>query len=517
MNRILIKKAFYGAFRFIASFIATAGPHFLWVPVNLGIIYGDLSPSSWWWLLLIPSLGIEIAASLFLDARPEGRFARERFIASIAFRLAFIAFFFFVMIGLALDWANNPTPNYFVPLTGFWPWVAKLTLIAVPVLGFILVCLLAGLHLILTVWKRRLRLTTTIILPGLAVMGLFHLWYHFPLSPLLLDPREPDPVAEQVFPFAEDALASGDEPAFFPRDLYVMPDEERFVATTGKTYFPPKAWRNMWFVDLSQQRVVNKIGPVCRRFSSKCPDRLYMSPWDGPWLLEVDPETGRFEQHVLPLWANGHFIEEINAVVHDCERSRVLAANSRNPVIIVWDTRTSSVVRVVNLVETAGLRLGDTIGFIDIAPVTRNVVIGLWAKWDYIELEGESLKPLRFGHLPSKAYELHLATDGRWMYGASAFSGGLWKIDYETFEVVATFDAPPMCRRLETTDDGNVLIALSYLTGEVMSFDTRTTKLIKKYYVGPKAEALYVTKHWVWVFAANGLYRLPLDAMRTDS
>lgn len=502
-------------FRVFGPLVFTLAPYVAWVPITLTVVYHEAEPTLWYWLILPASWSLEILATFVVDRRPAGRFARGRLWGSLLVRLLFMSAAFWISVGVPLAWARHNTPDYFAPLVSFWPWVAMFPYVAAPVPGFIGLALLLALHVWQTIGRGRLRLTTTIILPGLFTLGLFLFWYLFPGSDALLDPKPSSRYVEWVFPsFADDREGRYSGMDFYPRDMYVMPDEQSFVASSGRTFFPSLDDVNLWEVDLSSGRVRASTGSVIRRFQSTCSDWLYTSPWHEHSLSVLHTETGMVEKYEYPREANGYPLVEANYVLHDCARNRVIVGNSRNPVLIVWDTLSESLFRTVNLVETAGMRLGDSLGIVTINPKSGNIYIGLWGRWPYIELDGETLRPLRFGQLPAFAFDIHVSRDGDFLYVPAMFRGKVWKIDAGSLEVVAAFDVPIHCRRVDTTPEGDVLLVLSYLTGDLLSYDARTTKLIRSVHIGPKPEALFVTSGYAWFFSADGAGRVPLDIMK---
>jgi uncharacterized membrane protein YhaH (DUF805 family) len=460
---------------------------------------------------------MEVTATLWLDARPEGRFARSRFWGWLAFRLAVMALVFSMLVGGALSQVEENKTGPIMPLVGLAPWVARFPYLAAPVLGGGALALLVLVYGVWTVRGRRFRFLTVLVLPFAVTTGLAGLWYLLPSSPLLLDHRRPAPPVEKVFPFPSPTPPKGEKELTDSREIYVLPDERHLVLSFGTTFYfgaPDPNWVHLQGVDLSLRTHWTHRGRVIRRFQSTCSDRLYMSPWSSSTLLEVDPATGEVASHELPSTYNGQQVKEINHVFHDCANHRALVSNSLNPLVFEWDTAEGALRRTVNLVGEAGLRLGDATGIIVPNPATGRLYMGHWSLWPYSELDGQTLKVLRRGRLPGFPFDFHVSSDGAWLYAAAAVEGAIWKVDTRTLDVVATFDAPVHCRRIETTPDGDVLLALSYLTGELLSYDAQTGRLLHTLYIGPKAQGLSVTEHYAWVSAATGVFRVPLEALK---
>lgn len=512
-----MRSAMARVLRVLAPSLLTVIPYFAWIPVNLALVMNVLPGGPWVWILLPPGWAIEWLASHLLDAIPEDQRARTWSRVFLTLRLGLMTLYFYVLVGrtsMLLD-----TPDIVAPLVGFWPYVVRFVYIANPFLGFIGVVGMVALHGWLTVRRRSFRLTTTLLIPGVFTLGLFHLFYHFPTSPLHMLPLDLEPPVQRVFPFENVATDSPDLVVpFFHRDLYVMEDESVFITSLGATFnnWLLSSHPNLARVDLSSREVQVHYGRPIRRFQSTCSDRLYAAPWNEPRVLEIDPVSFDIREFPIPLELNGYTFEEVFFVFHDCAGHRILVGNSWNPALIVWDTWSRSIVKIVGLVgEVEGIRKGDSIGVIQRNPVNGRFYVFLHSLRSIVELDGDSLEPLRTGELPGPGFDAQISDDGAWFYATSFLTGAVWKIDTESFEVVLTFDSPVHCRRAEPTPDGASLLVLSYLTGEIISFDSRTGRERVRFRVGPKAGGLFLSKNYAWVSAATGIFRIPLEALVT--
>jgi len=396
--------------------------------------------------------------------------------------------------------------------------VFLLTLRSSPLLSALLLSCAAAAFAVLTVRRGRWRLTTTALVPGLLAMLIFQLFYFYPSSPARLERHARAPEVERVFPAPD---LAGNVPlegiTFFPRDLHVLADESTVVGSFGRTFELLGAIAvptpSLVQIDLEGRTYEARSTSVIRRFQSTCDERLFMSPWHGARLLEVDPATRAVTEHHLPAQTNGHPVEEINFVLTDCARGRVYVANSRNPVVFVWDARRGALLREVNLVGSGGVRLGDSVGLAVPNPALGRVYVGMFGTWHFVELDEETLLPTRFLRLEADPWDLSLSPDGAFLYVSAWFIGRVWKIDARTFEVVGRFDVPAHSRRVEPSPDGSTLVVASYLTGEVLGLDADTGEELRRLFVAPKPEGLFVSARFAWVSTADGIYRIPLSAL----
>lgn len=485
--------------------------------LNHRFLYEDLPGGAWVWLLLAPFVAVELAATWALELPTRrGRTERTREAIALAARLAFVAAYFWAIVVRAAQTAH--TPDIHASLIVRWPYVFLLTLRTSPLLAAALLAPAAAGFALLAVRRCRWRLTTTALVPGAIAIAIFQLFYFYPRSPARLELHARAPEAERVFPapgFAGNVPLDG--ATLFPRDLHVLADERTIVGSFGRTFQLLGAidvpTPSLVQIDLDRRTYRSLSTSVIRRFQSSCDERLFMSPWHGSRLLEIEPSTRAVTEHLLPARANGHPIEEINFVLNDCARGRVYAANSRNPVVFVWDSRRGELLREVNLVGMRGVRLGDSVGLAIPNPALKRVYVGMFGTWHFVELDEETLAPRRFLRLEADPWDLALSPDGAFLYVSAWFIGRIWKIDARTFEIVARFDVPAHSRRVQPTPDGATLVVASYLTGEVLGLDASTGAVRRRMYVAPKPEGLYVSAHFAWVSTADGIYRIPLSAL----
>lgn len=507
-----IKRLFSAAIRIAGPLVLTALPYLAWTPISRGLATGTVPGGIWVWLLLPPALALEWWISQRLDQAPAARTGRAFWMAGLVVRLCALCVGFFVLVGRTA--ALLDTPDIYAPLIGLWPVVATMPYIESPILGGIGLALIAAVYLWVTVHQRRFRMTTTLILPAIFTLALFQFYYAFPTSPLHFKSTAPDRSAERVFPFSGEGRDGTGTP-FMARDIFVTDDESTVIASYGVTFqfFRPGEDLNLARIDLSKRLVQTHFGRVIRTFRSTCSDRLYAAPWNGSTVLEIDPANFHIEEIMLPGHMQGHRVEEIHGVVHDCERGHVIVANSRNPAVFIWNTSTRTVEKTLVTSDLKGVRVGDHVIPVAIHPTSRAVYLGTSGTKNIIELSPETMEPVRWGETPDMPFDMTISPDGKFLYMTSFVSGRAWKIDNATLKVVLTFDVPIHSRRVAPSHDGKLVFILSYLTGELLSYDADTGRMLRRLRIGPKPEGLFVSNNYVWVSAATGIFRVPLEKM----
>ncbi len=496
--------------------LLTVAPYVACIYVNRAVVEGSLPPGRWLWLLVVPGLAVEWVASCLFDAGFSLRKGRRRFFAVSLLRWATFTLFFYLTVGRGSSAMH--TPDLYYPLVRYWLEVVPVPFRASPVLGSFLLLALAAAYGWFTVRQRRWRYTTSVLVPAAATVGLFMFWYTYPTSAAHLFTMQPSPPVEQVFPLpggTPDA-PEGLHPPFYPRDLYVLKDETALLATYGPTFRGFVAGGlhpNLLKIDLSRNAVEVRNAPPIRQISTTCEDRVYAGPWWGSSVLEITPSTFEVNTIDLPREANGFPVEEFNHVHHDCESNRVYALNSRNPVLFVWNTATRSLEKMVNLTDIEGIVLGDSTVVVRTNPTTGRIyVFGALGggRWEFVEIDSSTFQAVRLGTLPGSTFDSVLSPDGTWIYSTAVLAGKAWKVDADTLSAQMTYRIPLHCRRIRVTDDGRAAIAISYVTGEIVSYDTTTGRRLAKYWVGPKAVGLFLSRHYAWVSAATGIFRIPL-------
>jgi sugar lactone lactonase YvrE len=129
-----------------------------------------------------------------------------------------------------------------------------------------------------------------------------------------------------------------------------------------------------------------------------------------------------------------------------------------------------------------------------------------------VEIDERDMKPLRsFDGGP--AFDIQLSPDEKSLYTASFLSGEIRRFDADSLRLEAVLPAPLQCRRIAFSPDGGLLFAASYVSGEVQVYDTRDNRAIQSFYVGRRLEGLDAQGNGLYVLSAEGLFRIPLDAL----
>lgn len=509
LHRVLIAAA-----RILGPLLLTVLPYLAWTPISAGLANRHVPAGPWVWVLLLPGLALEWWCSRHLDHVPVTRVGRAISISAMILRLGALCVGFFVLVGRTS--ALLGTPDIVVPLISLWPAVAVMPYIESPILGGLGLALMLSLHVWLTVHKRMLRMTTTLIIPGLFTLILFHFFYAFPTSPLHMLSLEPDAPVERVFPFDRGSSQKNEpQPPFMAREIFVMNDESTIITSYGATFhfFRPVEDLNLAKIDLTSHEIEARSGRVIRSFRSTCSDKLYAAAWHGTTMLEIEPDSFAVREIDINTQNKSLRAKEIHSVIHDCKRQRVIVVNSRDPVMFVWNTATQSLEKTLNMTTFDGVQVGDHLVPHAVDPDTGDIYLMGNGNWKIIKLSGDTLEPVLAGKLPYLPFDLFLTPDGKFLYATSFVSGEAWKIDAKTLKLLTTFKIPMHSRRIISTTDGESLFVLSYLTGELISYSARTGQPLVRLKVGPKPEGLFVSKHYVWVSAATGIFRVSLDFM----
>lgn len=377
-----------------------------------------------------------------------------------------------------------------------------------------------------TVRRRQGRLTTTTLLPGVATVILFVLLYYFPTASIRGGSgTRPDFVARVWEP------ASSDH--HIPRELMVTQDERYAVATFGSTFplasadpppnelrlgrrcDPPnfaECRRNLALIDLTTGATRSWSMTIARRFHSEANDRMFVAPYRLQSLIELRLD-GAVLTHPLPQSVGGYPFDEVNDTYYAADTGRVYMANGNNPVVLAWNVTTGRVDDARQLAGWNGLSLGDVpMSIARNRSRARLYVTVKAAHSQVVELDERDLKPLR--SLPLLGYDVEVSPDEDSIYVASFLDGKIWRLDADTLELEATFDAPVQCRRIGFSPDGTQLFAASYLTGELVVFDATTGKRLDSFYVGRRLEGMHVAGGGLYLLSAEGMFRVPLEALK---
>lgn len=494
---------------------------------GLGVVWWVQStpqPSRLAYLLVLVPLLAELGFSYEFEIRARGHGLAVKL--GLAARLLFAGCvgFLFVVVPLRLkgtwdNWFVQDLAQSFRFLQLVWGYSP---LVAV---GLGLLCVWAYVRW--TVRRRQARLTTTVILPGLATFLLFLLLYHFPhLSLRGMSGVRPDFVTRVWKPAHADHQ--------IPREVMVTPDERFAVATFGSTFpmdasdpppndlglnpvrcDPPmrmECRRNLALIDLQTGSTRTWSMPMTRRFFSEDPQRVFVLPYRISELLDLRID-GAVYKHPLPEVVDGQPFDEINFVYYAADLGRVYLANGNNPVILAWDARQERVDKTLQLAGWNRLALGDVLLSIARSPSRERLYVSVKADHPQIvEIEEASLRPVR--SFTPAGYDVQVSPDERSIYSASFLTGEIWRFDADTLRLEATLPAPVQSRRIAFSPDGAQLVAASYLTGEVVVYDAKSNRKMRSFYVAPRLEGLSIAGGGLYLLSADGLFRVPLAVLR---
>lgn|GEM_PF-2678508 len=528
----------------LAPLVASWLPLYYIQVVHLHLIFGAARATAWAFVAAAPLLIFETAATGLLEARRQGW--RPQVKAGLAGRCLFLTALAYLFFGMTLR--AKGTPAIFTHWIGLWPGHALFCWRASPLPAACAGGLLILVYARLTIRRRLFRLSTTVLLPGLATLLLFGLFYFYPASPLRTWGERRPPAVERIFPHERYAgldQALGGQRVFFGRDLAVPPDDSWVMASLGATYTGrvfgpgPNDQPNLIWADLRGARYRVFRGGAVHRFSSGCPDRIYFAPWNGARLFAYRPGADAPEPIDLPPEVLGRPVREIYSVCNDCRRGRVYIANNLNPALFVWDSVRRRLERTLPLAGVAGLEMGDNLWLVKRNPFKKTLLLLMFERYNIVELDEESLEPRKFVAFPKAAdlpwsfetaldlalsafiplspgtaMDLALSPDGRFLYAPSYYASGILKLDAETLAVVGRLPSPAMqCRRLEFSPDGRWLFAGSYMRGTVIVYDAAADRAVLSFYVTPKVEALFATKRYLYILGAEGIFRVALDSI----
>ena len=478
-------------------------------------------------LLALPPIAIELAFTRYFEVPARGW--TRPVVAGVVARLCFLAMLAFLFVWLPLDAKGTPSVWFAQDLSEA-PLFLRIVWFASPAPAVVLGLLCLTAYLAVTVRRRRARLTTTALLPGLATIVLFVLMYQFPDAGIrTLGRSRPDFVVRAWAPTAPEHR--------FPREVMVTPDEQHAVATFGSTFpvdsanpppdelglgprcdpqgpNPAECRRNLALIDLDTGATRTWSMTMARRFFSETGDRFFVAPWNLSDLLELRLD-GSVQKYALPQSTGDGNLREINHTYYAPDLGRVYMTSGNNPVVLVWDTDARELTHIVRLAGWNGINVGDSTLAMARSRSRRRLYVTVKSDPRMIaEVDEAGLEPLRTIRPPGDVYEIAVSPDDRSLYAASFLSGRIWRFDADTLALTATMEAPLQCRRLAFSPDGSQLFAASYVTGDVVVYDTRTNRRIESFYVGPRLEGMDVAGGGLYLLSAEGLFRVPLDVLK---
>ncbi|MBI4656031.1 MAG: WD40 repeat domain-containing protein [Elusimicrobia bacterium] len=487
-------------------------------------------------LFIIPLILLEFAATGLIDIRRHG------YKKNVLFGLA-LRCLFFTVIGLAVFWypvKARDSVNVFAALAWRWYEAVKIIWLASPIAGALWLLIIAALYIRLVVRKGLYRLTVTIIIPSTATISLFLLLYFYPASPLRRFHSAPPAGLENIFP-SKDNIGLQNQPwlkeTFFPHDLYVHPQDKWAAVSMGPTFSSEKySQPKFLWIDLHRNsgsaapgvggyaddnkkfQAFDVGGSQVRRFDTQCPEKIYFSSWHKSALFEYIPGSSSLKRISLPEKAGGWPVRELFSVYHDCSSKKVYIANNVNPVLFVYDARRNRLDKTIAFAGAEGMWQTTHIFVVKPNPLRKSLLLSMYGKYSLIELDEKTFEiknKIKTWDLRNGFFDIAVSPDGKYIYAPSAFRGIIFKFDAENFNVLKRIKAPPHCRTLKFSTDGQYFFAGSYLTGEVLVYDAATDKKILSFYVMPRIEAVFATAGYLYIIGNKGLFRISNDRLHS--
>jgi hypothetical protein len=475
-------------------------------------LFSDFHFSIWMLVLLAPPILFEIWFTRFFEVE---RFGWKTIVKlGFASRLTFIVCCFYFCVWYTLLFNNTPDPV--LGLFRRWPDATWLFWAASPKLAVILGSVLAVVYLVFTCKYRLFRLQTTIILPAAATLLLANLLYFHPTSPYRLENGQRPEYVQQVFPSSE---FSDSEQIFkvplYAREVFVGPSDDFAVLTFGPSFGSERLNQpNFVWLDLENKSFEHKSMDQTRNFYSECPDTIYIAPWHDSSFYEFDPVSRTLLKFVLPESVAGFRVLEIMYIYHACDSSTVYLVNTRNPVLFAWDSQSKTLKHTIPLARLGLQNIGDQIAAIGRNRISKRIYLISVGRYELTEFDEKTLKPLRSVHLPHDPFDIQVSRDGRYLYIAAFLKKVIWKLEAESMAIVNTFDAPRHCRRIALSPNEDLLFAGSYVSGEVAVINAQTGARLLDFYVSPKLEGMYVTKRYLYLLGAEGLFKVDLNKFK---
>jgi len=494
----------------LAPLLVILGEVFFFHVLHHWLYFGPTDIGHWVLLLALPPLALEVLFTRHYEVRRYGW--RIWVILGLVGRIVFLLFCYYLLVYDPATHRNQPDIVH--PIIGTWPLAMRLFWLASPYLGALLAVVLVACYA-LSCRLRVGRLTAVVVLPTLATYLLFYVFYFHPTSWWRFSNGQRPDYVEHVWPTKGSAAVPRGMPRpFFPRAIYVHPDDHFVAVTSGATFGSDINQKPnfLWF-DLRTRASKYLTQDTIRRFSSECPETLYFGAWHGPIFYGFDVASRRFHRHAVPKLVDGFRVVEFMHVLHACDQHRVYLANNNNPIIFVWDTAKQKLAKTIKLAHLPKGKYGDSIAMILRNPKLRRLYVLKLGHYPLIEIDERTLTVRRQKRLPYYGIDMAVSPDGSTLYVFGFMRGYVLKLDARTLEVQARFSAPVHGRRLLVSADGRRLYLASYLHGTLQVLDAETGRERLKIFVTPKIEGLYQTRRYLYLYGAEGVFRIPLGEL----
>lgn len=483
---------------------------FAWIhAVQWLVLSGRLTHPAPIWALFLPVVGLECMFSdRFRGRRPQNR--REW--AALVLRLVFWAAFFYgwvihmAFLATRAQWLAWFAPEFYVHVYLVLRGQLPLTLAAA--------ALWLPLHWAVTIRGRRLRIFTSLLLPGLLTALLTVHLYHWGGVGGMIDA---DGVAAQPGVKRYLTIGGGDSIIGHPRGIHHDRAGHGLFITYGCTFCPDGLqYTTIIRKDLRWGRVDHFLSGNIRRIClDRQNNRVYAAPWYQDRIYELSAGD-LSEIRTIPNGTAGllSYWEPMD-VVKDRFSARLYVGNDVEQALVIYDLAAGKRSGLLNLNKMGLAKRGGALTNIRQSARTGKLFF-LSGPGDHLlfRVDPDTLAiEKKRGFFDITGSALALDDENGALYYQKGALDAICEVDVDTFAVRRTLPGEFHARVLTVDGKRRRLYVLGYLSGTVFALDLETGRRVWARRVGGSPHGMDLSGDLLWISSKAGVFQIDLNAV----
>ena len=367
------------------------------------------------------------------------------------------------------------------------------------------------LYYVVTVRGGMLRITIAMIVPILLSFALlYHLYHYGGVGGLRKKRVHRQRGVEKVL--AYEKIGSYTVPRH-PRGIHYDAAEDTLFVMFGATYARNRSYPTIIRRDLKTGRGHAFLSRNIRRVTfdnhSRC---IFVAPWYENVIFKLSMSDlrviNRFPSQVenlLQTW-------EPMDVLKDISENRIYVGNDAEQALVVYDSETGQLLKMLNLLEQGHVKVGGPVWHIRQSTSTRKLYFITGPGTHLFEVDPDTLtvtKKRKFLDVVGTALEID--DEKGLLYYQNGGLDSLYEIDMGNFSIIRKYRGECHARRIRLDKKRNCIYVLGYLSGTIFPIDLETGKQPWKRYVGGLPHGMDLYGNTLWVNSMSGVLRLDLE------
>jgi len=472
-------------------------------------MYGYIQQTCLVWACFLPVLFLEYIASRKFRPPLSGHHVRW-FLAYFLRILFWFGFFWFWVVFVTKSsneavWLKWFAPQFYIQFYIVFRGEQWLTLLAA-IAWLLLYCLL-------TVWLRRARIFTGMVIPTAISMALFfHLYHYGGVGQIGAGSITDQPGIEKIFDVENVSEYRIPE---HPRGIYYDQQAHALFLMYGCTFCEEtKQYPSIVRLDFNTGATNFFISGNIRQvaISDGC-DSMYVAPWAQQKIYALSKEDLSIQEiytndlHRISYW-------EPMSIIRDPEKEMLYIGNDVEPVVAAYNLRDRRFDHITNLADRPYVSPGGPVWNLVQSLNGSNIYFTAGPGDHLFKLDTRTFEVAVSRRFPDQVgTAIALDEEAGILYYQNGGLDSLYKVDINTFEVLRTYTGEAHARRIVLDKSRNHLYVLGYLSGTLFAINLESGKRSWSLRVGGLPHGLHLVDNTLYVNAMPGVYKVDLNQM----